>query len=463
MSSTIINIDGVLKRVLIESQDLLYPDDLIERAINVDFSFAFGPISKVYAVHGLRRVGKTYFLYQLRKQVIKQGVERLRTYYVNMEDERIPRRTRVLTRLIPVIREVFGVRDTLFLFIDEIHRIPRWSAWARRINDSKKAILFISGSTNKLSADNMPRELRGRSYPLRLYPLAFMEFLMFRGIKISLEHIELSDERLSELLHYFQEYIEFGGMPEIVRVKGKHRKIILAHEYLKTIINRDICDQFDVDNKSALEDLIRLLINSKEFSISKAYNVLRSIGHRVGKETVGKYVGYAEKVFFVDQVPIFSRTIKDQLMYPRKIYIADNIFITSTALNYDFGRLLENMVYIELKRRTYGDPTISIHYWRNRGKGEVDFIVLKNLKPIALIQVAWSLEDESVRKREINSLVKACREFKLNRGIILTYKEEEKLRVNGIIIEIIPAWKWFLGIIDIPPMNPQSNPKIPHH
>ncbi len=453
MGGTIINVDNVLKRVLVESQELIYPADLIERSVDVDFGFAFGPIGKVYAVHGLRRVGKTYFLYQLRRQVIKHGIEPLRTHYISMDDERIPRRTNVLTRLIPVIRETFGVKGKLFLFIDEIHKIPRWSAWAVRINDSRRATLFISGSTSKLSADDIPRELRGRSCPLRIFPLTFAEFLTFRGTRIDLKHIELSDERLSELLHYFREYIEFGGMPEIVLVKGKHRKIILAHEYFKTIVNRDICEQFDVDNKPALEDLIKLLINSKEFSISKAYDVLKSIGHRVGKETIGKYIRYVEKVFFADQVPIFSRTIKDQLMYPRKIYIADNIFITSTAISYDLGRLLENAVYIELKRKTHNDPTIRIHYWRNRNRGEVDFAVIKNLRPIALIQVAWSLEDKEVKRREINSLVRACREFGLNKGIILTYKDEDKETVNGKTIEIIPAWKWFLGMVDIIP-NP---------
>jgi len=453
MSSTIIGVDSILKRILVESRELICPEDLIERSISVDFSFAFGPIIKVYAIHGLRRVGKTYFLYQLRRRILESGVEPLGTHYISMEDERIPRRTKVLTRLIPVIREIFGARRKLFLFIDEIHRIPMWSAWARRINDSRRAVLFISGSTSKLSADGIPRELRGRSYPLRIYPLTFKEFLAFRGVRIDFEHIELSDERLSELLHYFREYIEFGGMPEIVLVVGKHRKIFLAHEYLKTIINRDICDQFDVDNKPALEDLIRLLINSKEFSISKAYNVLKSVGHRVGKETVGKYVGYAEKVFFIDQVAIFSRTIKDQLMYPRKIYIADNIFITSTAVSYDLGRLLENLIYTELKRRMSNDPTVSIYYWRSRNKGEVDFVVVRNLEPIALIQAAWSLEEENVRRREINSLVRACRELGLNRGVILTYKEEGKEIINGKTIEIIPAWKWFLGIVNIVPKS----------
>mgnify|MGYP000088291600 FL=1 len=116
---------------MVESRELICPEDLIERSISVDFSFAFGPIIKVYAIHGLRRVGKTYFLYQLKRKIIESGVEQSETHYISMEDERIPRRTRVLTRLIPVIRETFGVRSKLFLFIDEIHRIPKWSTWAK--------------------------------------------------------------------------------------------------------------------------------------------------------------------------------------------------------------------------------------------------------------------------------------------------------------------------------------------
>lgn len=145
MSGTIINIDAVLRKILVESQELICPDDLVERSVDIDLDFAFGPIRKVYTVHGLRRVGKTYLLHQLRKMIIGLGIEASRTYYINMEDERIPRKTRVLTRLMPLIREEFGVKDTLFLFIDEIYKIPKWSAWARRINDSKKSCFVCLG------------------------------------------------------------------------------------------------------------------------------------------------------------------------------------------------------------------------------------------------------------------------------------------------------------------------------
>ena len=126
------SITTILKKVLAESQELLYPSDLIEREPKPDLSFVFGRVKKIYTVCGLRRIGKTYYLYQLRKNIINMKIPAERTFYINMEDERIPKNTEVLTKLIPTIREMLGFGE-IFLFIDEIHYIPNWSSWARRI------------------------------------------------------------------------------------------------------------------------------------------------------------------------------------------------------------------------------------------------------------------------------------------------------------------------------------------
>ena len=438
------SITTILKKVLAESQELLYPGDLIEREPKPDFSFAFGRVRKIYTVCGLRRIGKTYYLYQLRKNLIDMGLPAEKTFYINMEDERIPKTTEVLTKLIPTIREMFGSGE-IFLFIDEIHYIPNWSSWARRIHDEKKAHLFISGSTSKLSSENIPRELRGRSFTIRLFPLSFMDFLKFRSIKIDLKLVEWSEEKQALVKNLVLEYIKYGGLPEIVLVP-KYKKIQLAQDYFRTIISRDIVEQFNVENRLALEDLLKLLVNSKVFSISKTYNVLKSLGHRIGKETVKRYIHYAKSIYFLDEVTIYSKTIKDQLMYPRKVYIADNIFITALAIKTDFGRLLENLLYIELKRRTYDNPLIRIHYWKNRTGAEVDFVVMLGTKPIKLIQTCWDPSDVDIRKREINALIRAGSELGIHEGIIVTYDYDGEEKRNGFKIRYIPIWKILLNI-----------------
>jgi len=185
-----------------------------------------------------------------------------------------------------------------------------------------------------------------------------------------------------------------------------------------------------VENKSVLEDLLKLVINSPMFSISKAHNILKSMGYRVGKETIKNYISYAEKAFFIDPVYIYSMKIKDQLMYSRKIYVADNIFITALGIRYDMGRLLENLVYLELKRKIMDNPLIKIHYWRDREGKEVDFVIVKGTKAIKLIQVLLDPTEYDIRQREIRSLIKAGKEFGLKKGIIVTYDYEDEEKIS---------------------------------
>lgn len=439
------SIDDALKRVLVESQELVYPKDLIERNPNPDFTFVFGKVRKIHAICGLRRVGKTYYLYQIRKKLIEHGIPKENTFYINMEDERIMRSTETLTRLIPAIKELYKIKGNVYLFIDEIHQIPNWSAWVRRIHDNRKAILFISGSTSKLSSDNIPRELRGRSLSVQLLPLPFKDFLKFKGAKINSEYLEWSDEQLGVLKNYINEYIRYGGLPEVV-LTPEYKKLLIVQDYFRTIILRDIVEQFNVENKVALEETLKLLINTPTLSITKVYNILKSTGHKVGKETIKNYVNYAEKAFFIDQVYIHSPKIKDQMMYPRKIYLADNAFITSLSIKYDYGRLLENLVYIELKRKIRNNPLTKIHYWKSRDGSEVDFVVVEKGKVTRLIQVTWDPSDYNVKYREIRSIIKAGKELGVNKGIVITYDYKGIEKINGFKIEFIPIWMILMNL-----------------
>ncbi|GAI42857.1 unnamed protein product, partial [marine sediment metagenome] len=176
---------------------------------------------------------------------------------------------------------------------------------------------------------------------------------------------------------------------------------------------------------------------SSYFSVYKAYNSLRSAGQRVGKGTLFGYLANAESVYFCYTVPIFSYKIKDQMAYPRKVYFVDNSFINFVGSRFseNFGRLSENAVYVELRRRQSMNPDLEICYWKSRDGREVDFVVKEGLRVKQLIQVCWDPTDEETKKREHRGLVKAMEEFRLKEGLVLTGDfEGGRLRVSARLL-----------------------------
>ena len=171
------------------------------------------------------------------------------------------------------------------------------------------------------------------------------------------------------------------------------------------------------------------------------------------KTTLSNYISYIEKSYFMYSLPLFSRKVKDQLQYPRKIYFVDNGFITCLSVKFsdNTGRLYENLVFIELRRRTAGDLNKELFYWKSQRGEEVDFVLRDNLKTKQLIQVCYDMEDYDTRKRELRALVKASEELKCDDLLVITNdregEEEVKSRSGKIKkIKYIPIWKWLFKI-----------------
>lgn len=134
-----------------------------------------------------------------------------------------------MATLIPSCLSFFGKKPK-FLFLDEIQNIPFWSKWTRRILDNEKINLFLTGSSSKLSSFELPTELRGRNWEVKVYPLTFAEFLRFKNFNISLEKINYLENKKAQIFHLFEEYLLYGGLPEVVlspkEKKSKFSKII---------------------------------------------------------------------------------------------------------------------------------------------------------------------------------------------------------------------------------------------
>ena len=160
----------------------------------------------------------------------------------------------------------------------------------------------------------------------------------------------------------------------------------------------------------------------------------------VNMHTLEEYIGYLEDVYLLFGVNHFSYSLKKQITYPRKAYCVDNVFITAVSFKFseDAGRLLENAVFAALKIRG-----LECYYWK--GKRECDFIVKEGKFVRNAIQVSYSLKDAGTRKRELEGLLEAMREFKLKKGTILTHDESEDIAIEGKKIDVVPVWQWLLG------------------
>ncbi len=432
--------DDIVKKMLIEWKGKNIPL-VIPRDVNLE-DYLKMKVNKIIVLNGFRRVGKTYILYGLANKLLKSN-SREEVVHINFEDERIPIRTEFLSNIIPSAKEIFN-QKIKYLLLDELHNIPNWSKWLRRIYDNEGIKIFISGSSSKMSEEEIPTELRGRFLEIKVFPLSFKEFLRFKNLNFDLKTLDYSDREKPLILKALVEYLNYGGLPEVV-LEDENKKFELAQSYYATVIKRDIAERYSVKNEDSLKILLKLLLDSKEYSISKTYDNLKSLGLGIGKSTVQKYISYIENSYFAFSLPIFSYKIKDQIQYPKKIYFIDNAFISSisTKFSNNFGRLYENLVAIELKRREK-----ECYYWKNAEKEEVDFVVKDGAKIGQLIQVCYDISDVDTKKREIKALLKASNDLKCNNLLIIGSDKEGKEEHEwfGIkrSVKFIPLWKWLL-------------------
>jgi len=432
---------NVIKTILYEWKERKLPDTL-SREINL-FDYTEIKPSKIIVVTGFRRVGKTYLILHLIKELLKDKA-REEVVYINFEDERIPLKTEFLTSLLPTTKEIFK-KEVNFLFLDEIQNIPNWGKWVRRIYDNENIRIFVSGSSSKMSSREIPTELRGRFLEVNIFPLSFKEFLNFKNLSFDIEEINHVEDKKAGILKALNEYLIYGALPEIV-LSQEEKKIEIAQSYYQTVLRRDIIERYKIKNEEALKALLRLLLNSTNYSISKLYNTLKSLDYGIGKTTLQHYLGYIESSYFMFSVPIFSYKIKDQMQYARKVYFIDNSFINtiSTRFSKNYGRFYENIVAVNLFKNFHDN----IYYWKNVQKEEVDFIIKDDFKISQIIQVCYDISDVGTKEREVRALLKASKELKCKNLFVITedYEKEEQVEWFGIKREVkfIPLWKWLL-------------------
>ena len=422
----------VLEEVIVEFHKLGLPE-VERRELELPVN-----LNKAITVIGLRRVGKTYLLYQTMQELLKSSkLENI--FYVNFEDNRLEGITsKDLSRIVELYKKYNPKSKTMYLFFDEIQNVAGWEKFVRRLLERRDARIFITGSSSKLLSKEIATSLRGRSLSFKLFPLSFREFLKFKGFEAKEPFIE--DER-GVIMRFLEEYLQFGGFPEIVNY-DTHLKLRTLQEYLDMVIYKDLVERYGIEKISVMKALIRLVVRnfSRRVSVRSLYNSLSS--GMVSRNTVYEYFSYLEDVGFV--LPIRKFSEKESMRSIAKLYVADNGFPTIYGLK-DLGYRMENVVAIELLRRKhYFNPLLDVYYWHDRQQREVDFVVTEGFEVRDLIQVCYDVDDLNTKKREINALLKASKELGCKNLHVITWDYEGVEEVEGKKVEFTPLWKWLL-------------------
>ncbi len=358
-------------------------------------------------ISGVRRCGKSTLLRQLTKRLP-------RYYYLHFEDPLLSAfEPEDFGKLDDVFREEYGDRE--YYLLDEVQNVKSWEVFVRSRLDAGKKFL-ITGSNASLLSRELGTRLTGRHLNIELFPFSFGEMLLLKKRRANLDS--------------FDEYLVNGGFPEYLR----HERQEIPQRLFTDIIQRDIVARHGIRDAKTLEELALYLLTNigKEFS----YNGLAKTFGLGSVNTAISFVSYLEDSYLLFTVPRIDFSPKKRVTGQKKVYSIDNGLSGANSVSFssDAGRMLENAVFLALRRKHK-----DIFYFA--GKKECDFLVKEKGKITMAVQVTYELNSDN-KDRELEGMVEAMEKFGLEEGLLLTRNQEDSLKVRGKRIAVRPVWKW---------------------
>jgi len=387
-----------------------------------DISFPnFNNIEKIMVAIGMRRTGKTYLLLQIIRNLLKD-VPISRILYINFDDDRLlPMAQQELGKLVDAFYTLYPENhDHLcYLFFDEIQNVDQWERVMRRYFDTKKVKIYLTGSSAKLLNKEIHTSLRGRSFPIEVWPFGFEEFLKVKNLETSREL--MGKITLDKLKGYLHLYLNQGGFPEGLspgqNLAEQDRRDLLQG-YVSTVIEQDIMERYNITNKSLIKYMVKTLLKNVGcgFSVHKFFNDLKSQSFSVGKDTLYNYLDYISDAYLAFTVSLYDESLRKIQTNPRKIYAIDTGVVRaySLGLNQNIGHHFENLVYLDLRRNRYEE----VCYYLTKTRKEVDFMARDGLGKWHLYQVCWNMDDRETLERETAALKEAEKELGIKGEII---------------------------------------------
>jgi predicted AAA+ superfamily ATPase len=394
----------------------------------------------IVSVIGPRRAGKTYSLYDLILN--KKTLSDEDYLFINFEDYPVSSmEIGDVVNALGLHQEMYG-KEPEFIFLDEIQGLKKWETLVYTLFEKKRYFIFITGSSSKLLSREIATQLRGRAVSILVFPLSFREFLTAKG---EVPKEPLSTKTESSIKGLLRAYLANGGFPDVVFTAVNRRAFF--RDYIDLVVFKDVVERFGVKEPRLVRLLIAHLLSSfsKEFSVNRVFNSLKSGGIKVSKKTLYGYADALEEVMFCYFLPKFSPSLRKSFLSVPKAYLNDSGLINhsmATRFEDEIGRLMENTVFLELKRR---QGTGESFYWKDYQGREVDFVIREGASTKKLIQVTYASGRDEVEKRELDGLLQASEALRCKELEVITWDYEESVKLDGKSVKFIPLWRWLLS------------------
>ena len=384
----------------------------------------------IKVVLGPRRSGKSVFSLMLLKD---------RPFiYFNFDDEVISSAGGISTdELMKELHAAYGPIKTILF--DEIQNLPNWELFVNRLHRSGYN-LVLTGSNAHLLSQELATHLTGRHMPIEILPFNFEEFLRAKKFDTNSEY-KLLPNNHGELLNLMENYLVNGGFPEVV-VNNVDPKDYLGVLF-DALLFKDVVKRHKVKFSTQVGNLAAHMVNnfSKLYTVRKIMEIL----NLKSTTTIEKYINYLEEAYLIFSLLRYSPKSRERIKSPRKVYAVDNGFVTAKAVQHspDKGKLMENLVFVELVKRGY-EPNRELFYYKTRNDREIDFVVKKGIEVVELIQVCYESINPDVEQREVKALVEASGELNVQKLTVLTWDEKREVKKDKVTVQFIPLWEWLL-------------------
>ncbi len=426
-------------KTLIAQKQSEMPFSVIDRDVSLPIDG-----NEIITIPGVRRCGKSTLMEIAINRLLANGVRKENILWIGFDDERIKYMTaEELDLVLQAYREMYPATELkdVWMFFDELPLVKDWEYFVLRLFKGSCKHIFICGSNASTLSVEMKSALRGWPREVEVWPLSFREYLRFKGVDAD-SHLEQDKARVQVA---FNEYNRLGGMPEPTLMPVLSEKYRKLQDYFDVMLLRDLVEHWQISKPQTVRYFLKRVMTTiaSRLSVNAIYREIKASGRKVTKDDLYDWLAWAQSIYLVRKLDVYSRSVKSEISIPGKYYVIDNGLRSAVIplQSDDDGKQLENTVYLELIRRKGHNAELSYF----SGSGECDFVVSEGDEVKRLIQVTWEMSDAETRKREFSGLLEAAKATGCRDLTIITRDEEGEEIRDGLNVKIVPVCRFLLA------------------